>query len=72
MIACTAILALLSAAVLDSSNVFYYMCFSNPMAWLFGLLTILADFIFMYAKFKKLARGEISDAESAKKSVKAE
>jgi Na+-driven multidrug efflux pump len=55
-------LGLLNVAVLNDSNVFFVMCFSNPMAWVFGFLTIIADYIFMCAKFKKLSR-ELSEKE---------
>ena len=39
-------------ALVSESLGFSIVCLANPMAWLFGLLTILADYILMKKKFK--------------------
>ena len=43
-------------ALVSESLGFSIVCLANPMAWLFGLLTILADYLLMKSKFKKLAK----------------
>ena len=41
---------------------FIIVCFSNPAAWLFGLLTVLIDYIAMRKKFKRLIKDQIENA----------
>ncbi len=36
------------------ANQFLGICFSNPLAWLFGLIPIIIDYIYTMRKFKKL------------------
>lgn len=50
------VVILTSNAVVSESLGFTIVCLANPMAWLFGLLTILADYFLMRKKFKKLIR----------------
>lgn len=52
------IIALMNASVIDKSVGFFIMCFASPLAWLFGLLTIILDYIFMVKKFKRLSLQE--------------
>jgi len=60
------VVALTSAAVVDQSIGFTIVCFSNPAAWLFGLLTVIADYCLMRAAFKRLAAEEAKEnAEDA-------
>lgn len=40
---------------------FFFMCFANPMAWIFGLLTVILDYFgFMRLLRKKIAEGKTS------------
>ena len=48
------VVTLTSLNVVSGPAGFIVVCFSNPTAWLFGLLTVLLDFITMRKKFKKL------------------
>lgn len=48
------VITLTSLNVVSDPVGFVMVCFSNPMAWLFGFLTVLLDFISMRRKFKKL------------------
>ena len=48
------VVILTGQALVSESLGFSIVCLANPMAWLFGLLTIIADYIFMKKKFKKL------------------
>ena len=50
------VVILTEKALVSESLGFSIVCLANPMAWLFGLLTILADYILMKKKFKKLIR----------------
>jgi Na+-driven multidrug efflux pump len=50
------VVILTSNAVVSESLGFTIVCLANPMAWLFGLLTVLADYIITTAKFKKLVK----------------
>ncbi len=50
------VVILTSNAIVSESLGFTIVCLANPMAWLFGLLTILADYILMRSKFKKLIK----------------
>ena len=47
---------LTSNSILNDSNGFSVVCLCNPTAWLFGLLTILPDYIAMSIKYKKLQK----------------
>ena len=49
------VVVLVGAAVVSETNGFIVVCFANPMAWVFGLLTVLADYVLMRKKFKALA-----------------
>jgi Na+-driven multidrug efflux pump len=42
------------AALIGEQTGYILMCFASPLAWLFGLLTILPDYILMVKKFKKM------------------
>lgn len=50
------VVILTEQALVSESLGFSIVCLANPMAWLFGLLTILADYILMKKKFKKLIK----------------
>jgi hypothetical protein len=43
-------------ALVGESLGFSIVCLANPAAWLFGLLTVLGDYIMMRKKFKRLAK----------------
>jgi hypothetical protein len=49
------VVLLTSISAADQSTGFIIVCFSNPAAWVFGLLTVLADYCLMHAHFKRLA-----------------
>ncbi len=49
------VVLLTSISAVDQSTGFIIVCFSNPAAWVFGLLTVLADYCLMHAHFKRLA-----------------
>ena len=48
------VIALTSLSIVSDDVGFIIMCFSNPVAWVFGLSTVLIDYIAMRKKFKKL------------------
>jgi len=48
-----AVIWLMSISVLDRATGYIVMCFASPLAWLFGLLTILLDYLFMVRTFKQ-------------------
>jgi Na+-driven multidrug efflux pump len=50
------VVILTEKALVSESLGFSIVCLANPMAWLFGLLTILADYFLMRKKFKKLIK----------------
>ena len=50
------VVILVEKALVSEAAGFTIVCLANPMAWLFGLLTMLADFMLMSRKFKKLAK----------------
>ncbi len=54
------VVILVNGALVSESLGFSIVCLANPMAWLFGLLTVLADYILMRSKFKKLAKEQLS------------
>jgi Na+-driven multidrug efflux pump len=54
------VVILTSNAVVSESLGFTIVCLANPMAWLFGLLTVLADYIVTASKFKKIAKEQPS------------
>ena len=49
------VMALTGAAIVAEDVGYIILCFASPLAWLFGLLTIILDYIFMAKKFKRLA-----------------
>jgi putative MATE family efflux protein len=51
-------LFLIGTAVLTEHGGFTVVCFSNPTAWLLGLLTVLPDFILMTKAFRRLPDAE--------------
>ena len=48
------VIALTSFELVTDAQGFIIMCFSNPIAWVFGLLTVLIDYIAMRKRFKYL------------------
>ena len=54
------VVILTSNAVVSESLGFTIVCLANPMAWLFGLLTVLADYIITTSRFKKIAKEQPS------------
>lgn len=40
--------------LIEADTGFFIMCFASPLAWLFGLLTVLGDYIGMVRKFRRL------------------
>ncbi len=52
------VVVLVGAAAVDETAGFILVCFANPMAWVFGLLTVLADYILLRKQFKRLALQE--------------
>ncbi len=54
------VITLISLNLVSDATGFIIMCFSNPIAWVFGLFTVLVDYIAMRKKFKKLI-GEQSE-----------
>lgn len=44
--------------VIGEETGFLLMCFASPLAWLFGLLTVLGDYIGMVRQFRKLPDAE--------------
>ncbi len=50
------VMALISSAILSDATGFTLICFSNPCAWLLGLLTVLPDYISMRKALKKLIK----------------
>lgn len=55
------VVILVGKALVSEAAGFTIVCLANPMAWLFGLLTILADYILMHSGFKKLAKEQEKD-----------
>ena len=49
------VVILVEKALVSEAAGFTIVCLANPTAWLFGLLTVLADYILMRSAFKKLA-----------------
>jgi hypothetical protein len=45
---------LISTSVLDIASGFTLICFANPSAWLFGLLTVLPDYVSAKKWIKRL------------------
>jgi putative MATE family efflux protein len=52
------VVVLVGAAAVDETAGFILVCFANPMAWVFGLLTVLADYILLRKQFKRFALQE--------------
>jgi Na+-driven multidrug efflux pump len=48
------VMTLTSLSAVGDASGFVIMCFSNPVAWVFGLLTVFIDFIVMRKRFKRL------------------
>jgi Na+-driven multidrug efflux pump len=55
-----AVMALIAVGTVGEDIGYIIMCFASPLAWIFGLLTILLDYIFMARKFRRMA-GELSE-----------
>ena len=53
---------LVSKAIVSEASGFIFICLSNPTAWLFGLLTVLVDYILLVKKFKRLIAARRSGA----------
>ena len=49
------VVVLTAANVVDQANGFLLVCFANPTAWLFGLLTVVVDYALMCKTFKQLS-----------------
>ena len=47
-----------AVAVIDQQTAFFIMCFASPLAWLFGFLTILPDYISLGIGLKKKIKEE--------------
>lgn len=47
------VMALMASAAIGEGIGYVIMCFASPLAWLFGLLTILPDYILMARAFKR-------------------
>ena len=47
------VIALMSATMIAEDTGYVIMCFASPLAWLFGLLTIIGDYIMMARAFKR-------------------
>lgn len=63
------VVLLLSASAVDQSTGFILVCFSNPAAWVFGLLTVIADYCLMRSAFKKLAKAQEERINSKEKTT---
>jgi len=48
------VMILMGSAVIADQTGYVLMCLASPLAWLFGLLTILGDYIMMVRKFKRM------------------
>ncbi len=65
------VLFLTTSAILSEASAFILLCLTGPVAWLFGLLTILPDYISMRKGFNRkiaeqkaqLAQNEITEPE---------
>ena len=55
------VIALTTLNVVTDPVGFIMMCFSNPAAWLFGLLTVLLDFVTMRKRFKRLITSQTEE-----------
>ena len=53
---------LVGKALVGEATGFIIVCLANPMAWLFGLLTVIADYIHMRSEFKRLAKEHEAEA----------
>ena len=60
------VVLLTSTSAVDTALGFIIVCFSNPTAWLFGLLTVVVDYCMMRTKFKRLAAD--ADAKNSENS----
>ena len=48
------VIALTSLNLINDATGFIVMCFSNPIAWIFGFLTVFIDYVAMRKRFKRL------------------
>ena len=52
---------LVSKALVSEASGFIFICLAGPTAWLFGLLTVLVDYILLVKRFKKIILAENAD-----------
>lgn len=50
------VVLLTEMALVSETAGFIVVCLANPMAWLFGLLTIIADYVLMCRSFRRMIR----------------
>ncbi len=50
-----AVIMLIGASVFDEAVGYAVMCFGSPLAWLFGFMTVLPDYVMMRKSFKRLS-----------------
>lgn len=55
-------MALISTGAVSEDGGFLIICFGNPLAWVFGLVTIIFDYISLTRKFKRLTLSEATDS----------
>jgi hypothetical protein len=48
------VILFVSKELVSEAGGFVIICLANPTAWLFGLLTVLVDYILLKKKFKRL------------------
>lgn len=53
-----AVIGMMSAAVISNHVGFVIMCFAGPLAWLFGFLTVLPDYIMLKREYRRLSSCE--------------
>lgn len=63
---------LMNASLLDKATGYIAMCFANPLAWAFGLITVLPDYIFMVRALRKKSASlpEPQEKESTQDTVR--
>lgn len=59
---------IINAAIVTDQQGFFVMCFTNAVAWLCGVLTVILDYVFLMRKFRRLAAeqqgsGQVMTAE---------
>ena len=52
---------LVSKALVSEASGFIFICLTGPTAWLFGLLTVLVDYVLLVRRFKKYILAENAD-----------